>query len=225
MGSPLPKQFMEVAGKPVLQHTLEAFEAAEAVDHVLVVGPQKDADRVRRIAAAAGAAKLAGVVGGGVTRSESSMAAVRFAEDRFGTECDLLIHDAARAMVTPGLIGRVAAALDRHAAVTSALPSRDSVIRVREDQTGEVVADSLDRSELRRVQTPQGFHLAVIAKAYRAAAADPAFRATDDCSVVLRYLPGVPVGVVPGEERNLKVTDPFDLAVARSLLESGTLLE
>ena len=78
------------------------------------------------------------------------------------------------------------------------------------------------RATLRRVQTPQGFRLSVIRKAYaRAVATGPAFEATDDCSVVLRFLPEVPVRVVPGDERNLKVTGPLDLHLVEQLLALG----
>ncbi|WP_199039857.1 IspD/TarI family cytidylyltransferase [Glycomyces salinus] len=218
MGAALPKQFIDLAGKPVLGHALEAFDAAEAVDRILVVGVERELDRIRRIAA--GSTKFAGAVAGGATRSESSKAAVRWTEDHFGTECDLLIHDAARALVTPNLINRVASGLERHAAVTAAVPSRDTVVQVRHDQDGEFLSRSLERDELRRVQTPQAFHLAVIRDAYRAAETDPDFSATDDCSVVLRYLPHIPVAAVAGDERNLKVTEPLDLAVAGALLEA-----
>jgi 2-C-methyl-D-erythritol 4-phosphate cytidylyltransferase len=121
-------------------------------------------------------------------------------------------------LVPGGTIAAGAAALDRDDAVTAAVPSADSVVEVRRDGEAEFMARALDRSVLRRVQTPQGFRLSVIRDAYAAAAADPGFSATDDCSVVLRYLPDVPVRIVPGDDRNVKVTGPSDLAVAAALL-------
>ncbi|GAB3229848.1 hypothetical protein GCM10027447_23540 [Glycomyces halotolerans] len=220
MRSELPKQFLEVGGKPVLLHTLEAFEAAAAVDAVLVVIAAGHAERVRAMAAEAHLRKLVDVVPGGATRSASSMIAVDWAEQHCdtGTECRLLVHDAARMLVSEEVIAAVAAALDTDAAVTAAVPSSDTVVEVRTDGGEAYMARSLARERLRRVQTPQGFRLPVIRRAYAAASADPSFSATDDCSVVLRYLPGVPVRVVSGEERNLKVTEPADLAVAEALL-------
>jgi len=81
------------------------------------------------------------------------------------------------------------------------------------------------RETLHRCQTPQCFRLSVISRAHELAAADPGFSPTDDCGVVMRYLPGVPVHIVPGSERNIKVTYPQDLAVAEALLNSGLTAE
>lgn len=221
MGADLPKQFIEVAGKPVLRHALEAFEAAEAVDEVVVVVGEGHAERVRSLVGAAGLKKVSAVVGGGATRSDSSAAAVAWAWRRSGgdPECRLLVHDAARMLVPVRVIDAVAAALDADAAVTAAVPSADTVVRVRTGAGGAFVERALEREALRRVQTPQGFRLGLIRGAYAAAAADPDFAATDDCSVVLQYRPEVPVRLVPGDERNLKVTGPVDLAIAAALLD------
>lgn len=219
MGAGVPKQLLEVGGKPVIRHTLEAFEAAPEVDLILVVMAEGYADEAR--ATAAGMTKLAGVITGGATRSESSKAAVAWAEARLGpdADCKLLLHDAARMLVSGRIIAEVVAALDRHDAVGVAMASSDTVVEVRSEGGEEFVAAVPERAALRRVQTPQGFRLPVIRAAYAAAEADPDFRATDDCSVVLRFLPHVPVHVVAGEERNLKVTEPLDLIVAEALLE------
>lgn len=223
MGADRPKQLIEVAGLPVLAHTLAAFEAAPAVDRIVVVMAEGHLDRARSIAATAGMTKLAAVIPGGADRSTSSRAALDWAAGECGADGRLLMHDAARMLVSPGLIGAVASALDRHDAVSAAVPSNDTIVEIREDGGEEYFAAVPDRGRLRRVQTPQGFRVGVLAAAYEAAAADPGFRATDDCSVVLRYLPDVPVAVVPGEERNLKVTEPLDLAVAGALLEADGL--
>lgn len=220
MGADRPKQLLEVAGRPLLAHTLAAFEAAAAVDRIVVVMAEAHLAEARAIAERAGVTKLADVIPGGADRSASSRAALDWALRRAGGEDRLLIHDAARMLVSPELIGAVAAALDEHGAASAAVPSTDTVVEVRSEGGRECFASVPDRSRLRRVQTPQGFRLGVLAAAFDAAAADPAFRATDDGSVVLRYLPEVPVAVVPGEERNLKVTDPLDLAVAAALLEA-----
>ena len=221
MGAGVPKQLLDVGGKSVIQHTLEAFETAPEVDLILVVMAEGYADEARAAAEAAGVRKLAGVITGGATRSESSKAAVAWAEARLGpgADCKLLLHDAARMLVSGRIIAEVVAALDRHGAVGVAVASSDTVVEVRSEGGEEFVAAVPERAALRRVQTPQGFRLPVIRAAYAAAEANPDFRATDDCSVVLRFLPHVPVHVVAGEERNLKVTEPLDLIVAEALLE------
>lgn len=122
----------------------------------------------------------------------------------------ILIHDAVRPGVSRSLIGRVCAALRSHAVANVVLPVVDTLIEVDADGQMRRVPD---RALLRRVQTPQGFHAPVLFEAYRRALADPNFRATDDCSVVFRYCPEIDIALVPGEERNLKLTYPEDLTV------------
>ena len=122
----------------------------------------------------------------------------------------ILIHDAVRPGVSLSLIGRVCAALRSHAVANVVLPVVDTLIEVDADGRMHRVPD---RALLRRVQTPQGFHAPVLFEAYRRALADPDFRATDDCSVVFRYCPEIDIALVPGEERNLKLTYPEDLTV------------
>ena len=122
----------------------------------------------------------------------------------------ILIHDAVRPGVSRSLIGRVCAALRSHAVANVVLPVVDTLIEVDADGRMRRVPN---RALLRRVQTPQGFHAPVLFEAYRRALADPDFRATDDCSVVFRYCPEIDIVLVPGEERNLKLTYPEDLTV------------
>jgi len=122
----------------------------------------------------------------------------------------ILIHDAVRPGVSGSLIGRVCAALRSHAVANVVLPVVDTLIEVDADGQMHRVPN---RALLRRVQTPQGFHAPVLFEAYRRALADPDFRATDDCSVVFRYCPEIDIALVPGEERNLKLTYPEDLTV------------
>jgi len=122
----------------------------------------------------------------------------------------VLIHDAVRPGVSLSLIGRVCAALRSHAVANVVLPVVDTLIEVDADGRMHRVPN---RALLRRVQTPQGFHAPVLFEAYRRALADPDLRATDDCSVVFRYCPEIDIALVPGEERNLKLTYPEDLTV------------
>jgi len=214
MGAGLPKQLLDVAGKPVLRHTLEAFEASAVVDRIVLVMAEGHHEAAWSIAKAANVTKLSAVIGGGATRADSSVAAIRWAQGTAGPDAKLLVHDAARMLVTGRIIADVAAALDEWEAVTAAVPSSDTVV---ETEGGRITAVP-DRARLARVQTPQGFRLGLIAAAHEAAAADPGFTPTDDCSVVLRYRPDVPVRIVEGAERNLKVTGPEDLRIAAALL-------
>jgi 2-C-methyl-D-erythritol 4-phosphate cytidylyltransferase len=120
-------------------------------------------------------------------------------------------------MVSARIIAECFEALERYDAVDVAIPSADTIIEV--DPGDNTIRAIPRRADLRRGQTPQAFRSSVLRAAYDVAARDPAFTATDDCGVVLRYLPDVPIWVVAGEERNMKVTDPIDVFLADKLFQ------
>lgn len=213
VGGPVPKQLLHLAGRPIIEHSLDAFEAADVIDEILVVMAPDFVDEARAIVDARGYAKVGGVLAGGAERCDSTMRALE-AIGETGDDTRVLLHDAVRPLVRPEVIAGCAAALEDHEAVAVAVPSSDTVVVVDND----VIVATPDRATLRRQQTPQGFRLGTIRAAYARACADPAFTATDDCGVVLRYLPGVPIHVVPGSEDNIKITHPDDLVVAEQLL-------
>jgi ribitol-5-phosphate 2-dehydrogenase (NADP+) / D-ribitol-5-phosphate cytidylyltransferase len=213
-GLGFPKQLVEVAGRPLMEHTLAVFDAHPDVDDIVVMMAPGHLGAVRQMVRSGGYAKVRGVVEGAGSRSATTMRALDAlgAEDR-----KVLLHDAVRPLVPSGVVAACFAALDRYDAVTVAIPSSDTIIEVGPDDTIRSVPA---RASLRRVQTPQGFRLAVIRAAYARAAADGGPDVTDDCSVVLRYAPDVPIGVVPGDERNMKVTGPVDVHLVEQLLLS-----
>ncbi len=211
-GGDLPKQFLPLAGKPVVAHAVEAFERNANVDEIVIVSHADWVDRMRSIVEQTGARKVKAVLAGGAERCDSSLAAIRYCGDR---EVNLLLHDAARPLVTQRIIDEVCARLaDGAGAVNVTLPVVDTIVEVED---GRVVSTP-DRSRLRRVQTPQGFRLDVIRKAYALALADPAFRATDDFGVVARYLPDAVMALAEGDGRNLKLTYREDLPGLEALL-------
>jgi 2-C-methyl-D-erythritol 4-phosphate cytidylyltransferase len=214
-GLGMPKQFAELHGRTVLEHSLAALHDHPSIGGVLLVMAPGYADAARVITARY--PRVLDVIDGGAERSDSTVRALAWLDAR-GLTSDLLIHDAARPLLTGDVIDRCIAALAEHVAVGVAVPSSDTVFRT--DPSGRVV-EVPPRSELWRAQTPQGFRLATLRAASDAALADPAFVATDDCSVVLRYLPDVAVTVVLGDERNMKVTGPLDLAIAERLLSDS----
>lgn len=213
IGSELPKQLLEVAGRPLLEHSLRTFHAHARVDEIVLVMAADHVAAAHVIVEAGGYGdKVRDIVPGGPTRAGSTTAALAALG---AEEVDLLVHDAARPLVTPRIVDDCFAALATHAAVNVAVESPDTIVEV--DAAG-LVRGTPPRESLRRVQTPQGFRSEVLREAHRRAAADPSFTATDDCGVVSRYCPDVPVLVVPGDERNLKVTTPVDLLVVEALL-------
>ena len=210
-GGDRPKQLHVLAGRTLVEHSVTAFERAPGVDTILVVMPAGLAGQAReRFTAAGGYRKVTAVIEGGATRTDSTRCAIAALGE---AECDVLFHDAARPLVDQRIIADCVAALATHRAVGVAVPSSDTIAVVSDG----VMTAIPRRDSLVRLQTPQGFRLSVIRRAHELAAADPGFGdlpATDDCGIVLRYLPDVGVHVVPGSERNLKITFPRDLAVA-----------
>lgn len=206
-----PKQLVEVGGRTLLEHALRALHDHPDVDEVLVVMTPAHLDAARAVTA--GYDKVSAVLPGGDTRTASTLAALAHLGDE---DALLLLHDAARPLLPSRVVTDCLAALADHGAVATAIPSTDTVFEVGPD--GTTVTGVPPRDRLRRAQTPQGFRADVLRRAYAAAADDPDFVATDDCSVVLRYLPDVPVAVVAGDEAALKVTSRLDLVLVEELL-------
>jgi 2-C-methyl-D-erythritol 4-phosphate cytidylyltransferase len=219
VGQP-PKQLLSLSGRSLLERAVAAFDAAPGVAEVLVVIAAGYAERAARLLGTGRYGKLGGIIEGGLARADSTRRAIGELSARGGGDCNVLFHDAARPLVEQRIIADCVAALADWQAVGVVVPASDTVVEV----TGGVLTRVLPRQSLARCQTPQGFRLSVIARAYELAAADPGFdpaAATDDCGVVLRYLPDVPVRAVPGSERNIKITYPVDLDVAEALLRGA----
>lgn len=223
IGGSVPKQLHTVAGKPIIEHAIAVFDGAPEVDEVLVVMASGFVGAVEEIVRRGGYRKVSTVLEGGTTRTGSTYRALQaVAGARGGEDCNVLLHDAARPFLAGEIIERCVAALRTHEAVAVAVPSSDTIMVVDEhDGGGDVVTAIPERRRLRRAQTPQGFRLSTIRAAYGRAMADPTYAATDDCGVVLRYLPEVPIRVVSGSEHNMKITQPVDLAIA-DVLGQGT---
>jgi 2-C-methyl-D-erythritol 4-phosphate cytidylyltransferase len=217
-GSAGLKQLRVLAGRNLIEHCVQAFEDAPGVDQVLVVTAAAIEEQVA--SDLAGHEKVAAVVPGGASRTDSTRLALAWLEASVGGDAKVLFHDAARPLVDQRIIADCVAALDQWQAIGVVVPSSDTIVEIADGTIKRV----LPRQALARCQTPQGFRLSVISKAYQLAGADPAFAtipATDDCGVVLRYLPDVTIGAVSGSERNLKITYAGDLAIASALLNPG----
>jgi 2-C-methyl-D-erythritol 4-phosphate cytidylyltransferase len=233
LGAGLPKQLLTLGGTTLIERCVAAFEAAPGVDEILVVMARGYTGQVEALLGSR-YRKVAAVIEGGQTRPESTRVALSaIAAGQQGAsggdallpsggttppsppeDLGVLLHDAARPLVDQRIIADCVAALREHDAAGVAVPASDTMV-----VTGNGVMQSMPRREtLHRCQTPQCFRLSVITRAHELAAADPGYSPTDDCGVVMRYLPGVPVHIVPGSERNIKVTYAQDLAVAEALL-------
>ena len=205
LGGDVPKALRELAGEPLLLHAVRRLAASSCVGVIVVAAPPQRVEEVRRALAVIPGEGL--VVSGGATRQESVSRALAAVPAKFEI---VLVHDAARALAPPELVDAVAAAVrDGHGAVIPTLPVVDTVKRVAE--SGEVLA-TVERSELRAVQTPQGFRREGLVKAHAEAAGEH----TDDAGMVERL--GLPVLCVPGSELAMKITRPVDLVLAEALL-------
>lgn len=215
LGHALPKALVPLAGIPLVVRAAHALTSSGVVRRVVVTAPP---DAVADVVAAVGQAPGLEVVPGGATRQASVAAALARLADEPG-DTVVLVHDAARPLVPVRVVRRVAGAVAMgHAAVVPALPVADTIKRVTPD--GGVV-ETIDRRELRAVQTPQGFTLDVLRAAHAGAAHradDEALAATDDAGLV--EAAGGQVWVVEGHEDAMKITTPRDLAVAAALVEA-----
>jgi 2-C-methyl-D-erythritol 4-phosphate cytidylyltransferase len=227
VGLDIPKQLIKIAGKPIIEHTIIALSQSPLIDEIIIMMTPGHLDPIREIVRAGGYRKVTRILEGAGTRNDTTQAALDALGDE---ECNVILHDAVRPLVSQTIIEANVHALADHAAVDTAIASADTIIQVDgELQAGQrvggeqpVIADVLPRPLLRRGQTPQSFRLSVIRKAYEFARQDPDFTATDDCTVVLRYLPEVPIAVVNGHERNMKVTEPIDIYLADKLFQLTT---
>jgi 2-C-methyl-D-erythritol 4-phosphate cytidylyltransferase len=210
MAGKRPKQFLELAGIPIIFHTLKPFEQCDSIQEIVVVLPAEESAGFLSLAGKSGLRKLSRVVSGGATRAESvsrGLLAIRAATAEI-----VAVHDGVRPFVTPEEITRTVDAAKETGAAILVAPVNDTVKQVE----AGTVAKTFDRSALRRALTPQCFRYELLRKAYEAADVhDPAL--TDDSFMIERI--GIKVATVEGSPRNIKITTEEDLAVAEVLLK------
>ena len=215
LGLDVPEQMVKIAGKTILEHTIECVHDCTGVDEVVLMMAQGWTEQAATLLGNR-YPKLTRILEGGSTRNEST----RRVLDALGDDdCKVLLHDAVRPLLDERIVRACIAALDTYDAVDVVIPSSDTIVEVDDDG---VITAIPERSRLRRGQTPQAFRLGVLRDAYRRAADDPDFQASDDCGVVLRYRPDVPIATVDGAEHNLKVTHPVHLFIADKLFQLAT---
>lgn len=202
----IPKQFVRIAGKTVLEHTMEIFEKHVKIDEIVIVIHPDYRAFFDNILLKHDYRKITAILNGGKTRLESTKAALVRAED----EDNVIIHDAVRPFLSHRIIDDCIAALDKYKAVDVAIPSADTIIHLNPDQTIESIPI---RSEYWRGQTPQAFKAGVIRAAQRKAEQHQDTTFTDDCGLVLKYSKEKTY-VVKGEENNIKITTPGDILIA-----------
>lgn len=219
VGLGIPKQLIKIAGKAIVEHTLEALDASPLIDEIVIMMNAAAIGELDHLLHNDRFKKLTRILPGGDTRNDTTKLAIAALD---GDDTKVLFHDAVRPFIDDRIIEDCVRALDEYDAVDTAIPSADTIIQVDENR---LITGIPDRSMLRRGQTPQAFRLGTIRRAYEIAATDPGFKATDDCGVVFTYLPDVPIYVVDGTAENMKVTEPIDVHIADKLfqLQSASL--
>ncbi len=210
VGGNTPKQLLPLAdGRSVLEHSVDAFEASPYIDEIVVVMHPDYIQTLQKLCRSNHWQKLTKLIPGGAERWESTYNAVsQLSTLNFQLSTPaILLHDAARPFVSQRIIAEVCQTLETHEAVTVAVPVTDTLYRTEDNQVCEIP----DRSRFMRAQTPQAFRLTVIAEAFRRAMKEGKIAATDDVGILRRYMPEIPVFIVPGEETNRKITYREDL--------------
>ena len=212
MASDRPKQFLLLAGIPLIFHTLRPFEQCDSIDETIVVLPPESAAEFLDSAPKFGVRKVTRVVPGGATRAESvkrGLGAIRAASAGI-----VAVHDGVRPFVSADEISETIAAAEQHGASVLVAPVTDTIKQVNDHS----ITRTLDRRELRRALTPQCFRYDLLSRAYaQSDVSDPSL--TDDSVLVERL--GLEVAFVEGNARNIKITTPEDLLIAESFLKSG----
>lgn len=213
----LPKQFIKIEDKPMISYSLDTFQRHPLIDEILLVLPLEYIDSINQYIELQNYTKIIGIVSGGLERSDSTKSALSFIQDE---TANLLFHDVARPFLSSALITKIIEKLDVFAAVCPALPVTDTIFEIGENSA---IEKYLSRKMCFAAQTPQAFHAEIIKKSFEMASQDSTFVATDDCSVVRHYMPGVPIAVVEGERTNMKITFPEDYDLASIFLQKNIL--
>lgn len=204
-----PKQFADINGKCVLQHTVEKFENNSNIDEIILVTNSEYVKKVEELTQ--NYSKVKKVLEGGITRKDSSyngISAIKY------KECNVLIHDGVRPLISNDIIDNCIGCLTDKLAVCVAIDSTDTVYITNNDN---LIIDVPKRSNLKRAQTPQCFRLSLIKRAHEFAKNDNNCVVTDDCGLIMHYKLA-DVYTVEGSERNIKITYQEDIDYARKYL-------
>ncbi len=204
-----PKQFLALNGTPIIVHTIRKFDVCPAIDYIIVTAPREAVEEVRALVQTAGFKKPVTVVEGGERRQDSVAMGIECLQP--GTTA-VAVHDGVRPFVTVEEIERVIRQAEHHGAAILAVPIVDTVKQAER----EFVELTLTREHLVLAQTPQVFRTEILKEAFEKARKDE-YYGTDESSLVERL--GYPIAIVRGSERNIKITRPNDLTLARVFLE------
>jgi 2-C-methyl-D-erythritol 4-phosphate cytidylyltransferase len=221
VGAEIPKQMIKVAGKTILEHTVNLFDEQQEIDEVILLVTQGWSEKVSEILGPK-YKKLSFILDGGKTRNETTWRLLKhLAQRKINDNDNLILHDAVRPLLDESVITNCIKTLETFDAIDVVIPSSDTIVKIDKN---DIINEIPDRDFLRRGQTPQCFKYKVLKTAYENAKKDKNFYATDDCGVVLKYFEKAKIKCVYGSENNIKVTHPVDLFVADKLFQLNSRL-
>jgi len=209
-----PKQFLSLAGSPILLHSLRAFLAVPRISAIYVAVRESEQKRTAELIAQHGLSGKVQVVTGGDSRQDSVANALA-ALPSTSPDDIILVHDAVRPLIDAPTISRVIDTIAKHGAAIVGMPAVDTIKQVERTADGALITATIPRERVVHAQTPQGALVPLMRRAFSEAAAD-GFIGTDEASLLERA--NIPVYVVPGSSRNFKVTQPGDLEIAEFYL-------
>ena len=207
----LLKQFLVLREKTILEYSVETFDCCPHIDEIVIVASPEHHQKIEGLFP--NLTKPWAIAPAGKERHFSTLSALNLYLDV--TNINFLIHDAARPLVSQDIIERCIEALKFAKAVSVAVPCSDTIFEAPHKTINAIPV----RSHLWRAQTPQAFRGETLKLAFEKALEDPNLQATDDCGIVHRYLPEVPISIVEGNERNMKITYAEDINILKNLLE------
>ncbi len=215
MGTQTAKQYLELKGKPILAYALEVFEQSEVIDDILLMTDEAHVDYCKKeICEKYGIKKVSAVAPGGKERYDSVWKALCILKER-GQAGYVMIHDGARPFLTGDILERVYKQVQVQRTCVVGMPVKDTIKLINKE--GQIIK-SPDRSLVWQAQTPQAFALPLIIEAFEKQMKEDCSHVTDDAMVVEKQM-GIPVYMVEGSYRNIKITTPEDLVIAQALLK------
>ena len=215
-GLNIPKQFAKLAGKTIIEHTIEVFENHKQIDEICIVIKSEWKNKIEEFVIKNKYSKVLKIISGGEERKDSSLSAILSYENE--KKINLIFHDAVRPFVNTKIIDNVIESLNHYNAIDVAIPATDTIIEVKDN----IIQNIPPRKNMMQGQTPQAFKLETIKKAYEIAQNDPSFMPTDDCGIVKKYLPDEEIFVVEGSLENIKITHKQDLSMADKIFQFKT---
>jgi len=218
-GLDIPKQFAKLAGKTIIEHTIEIFDKHDLIDEICIVIKHDWKYKIEDFVISNKYTKVKKIISGGEERKDSSLSAINsYSNDSSSVfeNINLIFHDAVRPFVSAKIIDNVIEALSHHNAIDVAIPATDTIIEIQNN----IILNIPNRVNMMQGQTPQAFKLQTIKKAYEIAQKDIDFKPTDDCGIIKNYMPNEDIYIVNGSLENIKITHKQDISIADKIFQS-----